>query len=711
MDLESSMNQSADRLTIDRRDLERAFLSIFDQLTGARQKGTPGRNRETHCTSETKRQSCCCHGDRNEMPAFSVLLGNPPSHPCNTAQSPSCQTAGHKRKILQIHLPETCRDPCQILITSHKEQVTVKYLQQGQQFTFSTNDSDGTLPSTPASVSSDQYLPKRDDDRLFSNREKNRVFSNLCNDEMFSNASIVDDDSTFDSASKSPMSVTIDRVFSKVQLDQVFSNVENDRILTDGNEVLTNSEANRTLSNETNRTLSSETDRTSSNERNRRLSNAKNNHTFPSTETDHSHSSLSNVRHQLSTDKILTDSIGTLPNAEGPAMSRNAMSTTTRNTVSALGRKEKASPLTFMSERNISMSHDASLPRRLSTTSESDRAEKRNCKGASYDPTSCSGRNRHISFDLSSVNVDKMVDAADDNDASPEFPPVKKQKKQSLNTFIDSLLTKRKEEEDKKSLENVGESTITRNADKRRSFDTSRQTDVENADEKAVDEVVVVNPNKGIATLFSSAQPSNESTQQSFSSRTGDQTVVFQNAESDKMSTKKIRFKCQYCNAMFQQRNDCLIHISKEHMEERPHKCPLCSATFKKTRSLRYHVRHHNGERPYKCTYCEKAFKEKYHLTVHIRTHTNERPFACMQCGKAFKQTNELSSHIRTHSGERPHKCDICNKTFKRKRQLYSHNLIHLHEIAKDSTKNNDNVVVSFDTINNEIASVQQEKP
>lgn len=644
--LESPMNESADRFMIGRRDLERSMQSIFEQLTGRSQNNTSRRNHDLSYTEPERRCGCCC-GDRNEAPSFSVLLDNPSHHTCNSAHSPY-RTAGNHRKVLQIHLPESSKDPCQILITSHRDQVSVKYLQQGQQFSFSTNDCDGSLPKTPVSATSDQ---------TFSNRERDQIFSNSESDQMSSNAK-TEYDKTLNPASKSlpktPMSVTIDRVFSNVQIDRMFSNAATDRVFS-------NTETDQTM--------------------------------FSNTKTDGMVSHAENVQTGRTADRShkAIPQKGYLPNSDDSESSRHARNTSSV-TSPTIQRRERIGPSNYVSVRNVPRrSMQDTSTKQLGNVLESVDVEKANDNNTLL-PS--------LSEDVSSISMDRI-----DTDSHGNLP-AKRQKKQSLNTFIDSLLNKRTREESRKSLDHLDRS-MECGDDQESSFEIphGRETmETRLAEESGF---VVVNTNKPANNLFPSKtlgetqNPAVSPLTQTINSR-----QRFQESEPAKTVVKKSRFKCQYCSKLFQERSDCLVHISKQHVEQRPHRCTLCDATFKKERSLKYHIRHHNGERRYKCTFCDKAFKEKYHLTVHIRTHTGERPFACSQCGKAFKQTNELTSHIRTHTGEKPYKCNLCDKWFKRRSQLYNHKLSHLSQAALDISKNDE--VDSYDNINTEISSLQE---
>nr|CAD7399076.1 unnamed protein product [Timema poppensis] len=115
---------------------------------------------------------------------------------------------------------------------------------------------------------------------------------------------------------------------------------------------------------------------------------------------------------------------------------------------------------------------------------------------------------------------------------------------------------------------------------------------------------------------------------------------------------------------------------------ERPYKCQICNAAFRKTSHLKQHVRQHTGERPYTCMECNKSFISNGVLKVHIRTHQGIKLFKCKTCNNLFSTNGSLKRHMGTHSDHRPIMCPYCHKTFKSTVSCRKHMKTHKQEIA-----------------------------
>ncbi|XP_050699429.1 replication initiator 1-like [Eriocheir sinensis] len=55
------------------------------------------------------------------------------------------------------------------------------------------------------------------------------------------------------------------------------------------------------------------------------------------------------------------------------------------------------------------------------------------------------------------------------------------------------------------------------------------------------------------------------------------------------------------------------------------------------------------GERRHTCTVCGKAFKLKHHLVEHDVVHREEKPFSCPLCSASFKRAKQVKYHMKLH--------------------------------------------------------------
>ncbi|XP_057297815.1 zinc finger protein 367-like [Hydractinia symbiolongicarpus] len=70
----------------------------------------------------------------------------------------------------------------------------------------------------------------------------------------------------------------------------------------------------------------------------------------------------------------------------------------------------------------------------------------------------------------------------------------------------------------------------------------------------------------------------------------------------------------------------------------------------------------------YKCPECSRSFPRKKSLDTHRLTHSDVKPYACdfPGCKRKFKQSGQLKTHVRLHTGEKPFQCTfpLCNISF-----------------------------------------------
>ena len=106
-------------------------------------------------------------------------------------------------------------------------------------------------------------------------------------------------------------------------------------------------------------------------------------------------------------------------------------------------------------------------------------------------------------------------------------------------------------------------------------------------------------------------------------------------------------FKCDQCEAQFNQNRDLKTHTMQKHTMQRPHVCGICGKGFVHKFYLMEHMTYHTGERKYQCNVCGKTFPGQSALTKHMKRHSNIRNYACHLCSKAFTVKIDLSAHIK----------------------------------------------------------------
>lgn len=96
--------------------------------------------------------------------------------------------------------------------------------------------------------------------------------------------------------------------------------------------------------------------------------------------------------------------------------------------------------------------------------------------------------------------------------------------------------------------------------------------------------------------------------------------------------------------------------------------CHICNAVFRKTFSLKRHLKLHTQDKPHKCTVCSFAFIQKSDLIRHMAVHSNVFAHTCDVdgCGKTFRTKRNLHSHqSNTHYRRGFYRCPVCRKRFK----------------------------------------------
>ena len=92
------------------------------------------------------------------------------------------------------------------------------------------------------------------------------------------------------------------------------------------------------------------------------------------------------------------------------------------------------------------------------------------------------------------------------------------------------------------------------------------------------------------------------------------------------------------------------------HEGLKPHKCPICPASFVDKRNLQTHIdtQHLGKEKEVQekvtCETCNSSFSSKYTLEAHRSTvHEGKKPYVCNICDQNFATKGNLSQHIERH--------------------------------------------------------------
>ncbi|XP_060125143.1 zinc finger protein GLIS3 isoform X1 [Zootoca vivipara] len=168
------------------------------------------------------------------------------------------------------------------------------------------------------------------------------------------------------------------------------------------------------------------------------------------------------------------------------------------------------------------------------------------------------------------------------------------------------------------------------------------------------------------------------------------------------------------CSATYDQQEDLVRHIEKNHIDQRKGEdftcfwagCPRRYKPFNARYKLLIHMRVHSGEKPNKCTFegCKKAFSRLENLKIHLRSHTGEKPYLCQHpgCQKAFSNSSDRAKHQRTHLDTKPYACQIpgCTKRYTDPSSLRKHVKAHSSKDQQARKKLRSSIELDQDTLN-----------
>ena len=112
--------------------------------------------------------------------------------------------------------------------------------------------------------------------------------------------------------------------------------------------------------------------------------------------------------------------------------------------------------------------------------------------------------------------------------------------------------------------------------------------------------------------------------------------------------------------------------LNHQCSKERPHKCDMCSSSFKRKEGLWFHDRQvQTAEKNIPCSECEKKLTNIASIKLHMHIHTLEKRYKCNTCERQFTLKNNLTQHLQVKHGdpaERPKvPCNECGKNYKSK--------------------------------------------
>ncbi|XP_045503658.1 zinc finger protein 391-like [Colias croceus] len=138
------------------------------------------------------------------------------------------------------------------------------------------------------------------------------------------------------------------------------------------------------------------------------------------------------------------------------------------------------------------------------------------------------------------------------------------------------------------------------------------------------------------------------------------------------------KYSCSLCSKSFTRIYSLRYHMAT-HSDFRKHLCPKCGKAFFTYNGLSQHLRSHRETAQFKCGFCNKTYKSRQSLKEHFRVahSSNRKLFVCVTCGKRFTAKSTLVMHTKTHTGQKEFACSLCPKTYTRASYLRAHAHIH----------------------------------
>lgn len=116
-------------------------------------------------------------------------------------------------------------------------------------------------------------------------------------------------------------------------------------------------------------------------------------------------------------------------------------------------------------------------------------------------------------------------------------------------------------------------------------------------------------------------------------------------------------------------------------------KCKFCDKVFNHYSNMNAHINKLHKEKKVQCKQCSKMFAYQYELREHMFVHQSggvESKFKCRFCDKYFQRSTTLKNHEQTtHLGIKRFKCEICNKQFGTKFNMK----VHIEKLHNKNTR------------------------
>ncbi|KAL2728129.1 LOW QUALITY PROTEIN: zinc finger protein 236-like isoform X1 [Vespula maculifrons] len=112
-------------------------------------------------------------------------------------------------------------------------------------------------------------------------------------------------------------------------------------------------------------------------------------------------------------------------------------------------------------------------------------------------------------------------------------------------------------------------------------------------------------------------------------------------------------------------KNEVILSHSIDDM-----KCNVCGQDFDKQSLYRKHMDQHAEEKPHRCPKCSASFNIPTNFTLHMATHNTGEP-KCPECGRKFARMASLKSHMMLHVKEENLFCTECEDAFPTKKYIF----------------------------------------